>query len=60
MSLITNYNKNENFIISNMSRLTQNSNMKGCDVSYIEKKIIYKINNFIIFLFSIKINFLKK
>lgn len=38
MSLMTNYNKNENFIISNMSRLTQNSNMKGWDVSYIEKK----------------------
>ena len=38
MSLMTNYNKNENFIISNMSRFTQNSNMKGWDVSYIEKK----------------------
>ena len=38
MSLMTNYNKNENFIISNMSRLTQNNHMKGCDVSYIEKK----------------------
>ena len=29
MSLMTNYNKNENFIILNKSRLTQNSNMKG-------------------------------
>ena len=38
MSLIHNYNKNENFIISNMSHLTQNSNMKGWDVYYIEKK----------------------
>ena len=37
VSIISNNNKGDNYIISNLSRMTQKSN-KGWDISYIEKK----------------------
>ncbi len=37
VSIMSNNNKGDNYIISNLSRMTQKSN-KGWDISYIEKK----------------------
>ena len=37
ISIISNNNKGDNYIISNMSILTQKSNIKGWDISCIEK-----------------------